>query len=232
MGFSESIGMAFFSVIFTFLASTATAVILCQMKQIPFQMLPTTLVCWNKPEKKDTAPSFSLLVGGNTVCLAYLWNTGSFLSTASSISAGGGSGGSFAIVYMAPLRLLLYLVWIEGTFYAVHRVLHLPPFYGWIHKKHHENYHLCPIHAFYLSPIETGLVVLNQNLPFFFISFTFPEYLFIQYLYFLVEYLSHSDVFFEHHVFHHKYYKWNYCICFPLFDWIFGTYKEFPKIRS
>jgi sterol desaturase/sphingolipid hydroxylase (fatty acid hydroxylase superfamily) len=72
---------------------------------------------------------------------------------------------------------------------------------------------------------------LNQNIPFLTIPFTFQEYLLIQYFYFVIEYLSHTSAFFDHHVFHHKYYKWNYCVCFPIFDWIFQTYKECPRNR-
>jgi sterol desaturase/sphingolipid hydroxylase (fatty acid hydroxylase superfamily) len=170
-------------------------------------------------EKKDPTCIYFLLVG-NTVCLTYLLGNHSINIHTE----------SFHFVY-SPLRFLFYILWIEGVFYAIHRLLHTQPFYTWIHKKHHENYDIYPADAFHLSPIETTLIVLNQNLPFFIVSFTFQEYLLIQCLYFTVEYLSHTNVFFEHHAIHHRYYKWNYCVCIPIFDWIFQTYKHCPKIR-
>jgi sterol desaturase/sphingolipid hydroxylase (fatty acid hydroxylase superfamily) len=170
-----------------------------------------------KREKEINWYSLSILTTGNTVCLTYLLDTHSFISFEIN---------HVYVLYYLPIRLLMYFLCIECVFYGIHRLLHQPPFYNWIHKKHHENYYVSPMDAFHLSFIESGLIVLNQNLPFFFLSFTFQEYLFLLYVYVMMEYLSHTNAFFDHHFIHHKYYKYNYCIVFPFFDWMFGTYKE------
>jgi sterol desaturase/sphingolipid hydroxylase (fatty acid hydroxylase superfamily) len=225
------------SVLFIFLASSTVSYFLCWIKEIPFTCLSTKFIpslenmsdqgknmvvqSKGKENKKVNNPQdfqiLSILAAGNTVCLTYLLETHSFISFEKNQEY---------VIYYLPIRLLMYLLFVEGCYYGIHRLLHLPPFYHWIHKKHHENYYVSPMDAFHLSLMETGLIVLNQNLPFFFLSFTFQEYLFLLYLYVTLEYLSHTNAFLDHHFIHHKYYKYNYCIVFPFFDWMFGTYKE------
>jgi len=41
-------------------------------------------------------------------------------------------------------------------------------------------------------------------------------------------FVSHSTIAYYHHILHHKYYKYNYCLVFPIFDIIFDTYLEIP----
>jgi sterol desaturase/sphingolipid hydroxylase (fatty acid hydroxylase superfamily) len=222
------------SICFLFFASTMVSSFLCWIKEVPFTCLSSKFVPslenMNDQEKKRVLQtkekkgekeinwySLSFLLAGNTICLTYLLETHAFISFEINHEF---------VFYYLPIRLLMYLFWVEGVFYGIHRLLHQPPFYHWIHKKHHENYYVSPMDAFHLSLMESGLIVFNQNLPFFFLSFTFQEYLFLLYVYFMIEYLSHTNAFFDHHFIHHKYYKYNYCIVFPFFDWMFGTYKE------
>ena len=230
------------SILLIFFTSSSVSYFLCWMKEVPFRCLSSKFIPslenmndqgkkrvvqtkekenenQKKREKEINWYSLSILATGNTVCLTYLLDTNSFISFQENHV-------HLYVFYYLPIRLLMYLLWTECVFYGIHRLLHQPPFYNWIHKKHHENYYVSPMDAFHLSFIESGLIVLNQNLPFFFISFTFHEYLFLLYVYVMMEYLSHTNAFFDHHFIHHKYYKYNYCIVFPFFDWMFGTYKE------
>jgi sterol desaturase/sphingolipid hydroxylase (fatty acid hydroxylase superfamily) len=122
------------------------------------------------------------------------------------------------------LKILKYFVFIEAIYYAYHRFIH-KYFYTYIHKKHHRNVIVYPIDTFYLTELDDLASIVSIGLPVVFIKITALEQIFILYLYITSSYLSHSELYWSHHSIHHKLLNYNYCILFPIFDIIFGTYK-------
>ena len=122
------------------------------------------------------------------------------------------------------LKILKYFVFIEAIYYVYHRFIH-KYFYTYIHKKHHRNVIVYPIDTFYLTELDDLASIVSIGLPVIFIKITALEQIFILYLYITSSYLSHSELYWSHHSIHHKLLNYNYCILFPIFDIIFGTYK-------
>jgi sterol desaturase/sphingolipid hydroxylase (fatty acid hydroxylase superfamily) len=60
--------------------------------------------------------------------------------------------------------LLLVLVWTEVTFYSVHRLLHHPWLFRWIHARHHTFTTPIPIIAVYAHPMEHLVLNLGTTL--------------------------------------------------------------------
>ena len=52
------------------------------------------------------------------------------------------------------------------------------------------------------------------------------EYMSILYFYITMGFVSHSSIAYKHHTLHHIYYKYNFCLVFPVFDMIFDTYRD------
>ena len=120
--------------------------------------------------------------------------------------------------------ILKYFVFIEAIYYAYHRFIH-KYFYTYIHKKHHTNVIVYPIDTFYLTELDDLASIVSIGLPVVFIKISALEQIFILYVYITSSYLSHSQLFWHHHSIHHQLLYYNYCILFPIFDIIFGTYK-------
>jgi sterol desaturase/sphingolipid hydroxylase (fatty acid hydroxylase superfamily) len=120
--------------------------------------------------------------------------------------------------------ICLYCVYVEAFFYLYHRVVHK---YGYsiIHKKHHKNIIVYPFDTFYLTEIDDFASIVCIGLPIVFIPISLLEQFIILYVYITSSYLSHSEMCWSYHSIHHRYQKYNYCILFPIFDILFGTYK-------
>lgn len=122
------------------------------------------------------------------------------------------------------LAIMSYCFLIELFYYIYHRFIH-KYYYGYIHKKHHTNVIVYPIDTFFLTNLDDLASIVAIGYPITFIKITALEQTFILYLYITSSYLSHSELYWRHHSIHHKLLKYNYCILFPIFDIIFGTYK-------
>ena len=119
--------------------------------------------------------------------------------------------------------ILKYFLFIEAIYYSYHRFIH-KYFYTHVHKKHHTNVIVYPIDTFYLTELDDIASIVSIGLPVVFIKISALEQVFILYVYITSSYLSHSELFWRHHSIHHKLLNYNYCILFPIFDIIFGTY--------
>ncbi len=121
--------------------------------------------------------------------------------------------------------LCMYFVYIEAIYYVYHRLIHTY-FYLDVHKKHHTNIIVYPFDTFFLTELDDLASIVSIGLPSIFIKISILEQFIILYLYITSSYLSHSNLFWSHHNIHHKLFKYNFCILFPIFDIIFGTYKR------
>jgi sterol desaturase/sphingolipid hydroxylase (fatty acid hydroxylase superfamily) len=122
-------------------------------------------------------------------------------------------------------NLAEYSLWIELFYYIYHRTLHNSWIYRWIHATHHENTIVYPIDTVHLGVIDSIGLMITLITPMWFVQVDLCEYSSIVYVYLTGAFLSHSDVFWEHHSIHHKEFKVNYCFLFPIFDILCGTYK-------
>lgn len=120
--------------------------------------------------------------------------------------------------------LVIQILLIEANYYVYHRGIH-SIFYKEVHKKHHENVVVYPFDTFYLTQLDDLALIISLGTPVFIYPITSLEQFMVLYLYITTSYLSHSELFWKHHSIHHKYIFCNYCILFPIFDILFGTYK-------
>lgn len=121
--------------------------------------------------------------------------------------------------------IMTYCLLIEAIYYAYHRFIH-KYFYVNVHKKHHTNIIVYPLDTFFLTELDDIASILAIGLPVVFIKISAVEQMLILYVYITSSYLSHSNLYWSHHTIHHRFMKFNYCILFPVFDIIFGTYLE------
>jgi sterol desaturase/sphingolipid hydroxylase (fatty acid hydroxylase superfamily) len=125
--------------------------------------------------------------------------------------------------------MCLYCLLIEANYYVYHRIIH-KYFYVNVHKQHHTNVMVYPFDTFYLTSLDDLASIISIGMPVIFINITVYEQIIILYLYITTSYLSHSELYWSHHSIHHKFLNCNYCILFPIFDIIFGTYRSYEKI--
>ena len=126
--------------------------------------------------------------------------------------------------FESSFSMVIYCLLIEAIYYAYHRVIH-KYYYVNIHKKHHSNIIVYPIDTFCLTEIDEIATIISIALPTIFIKISVIEQALILYIYITSFYLSHSNIYWNHHAIHHKLIKYNYCLLIPVFDVIFGTYK-------
>jgi sterol desaturase/sphingolipid hydroxylase (fatty acid hydroxylase superfamily) len=122
-------------------------------------------------------------------------------------------------------HIILYIVLVEFFYYSYHRFIH-KFYYKEVHKKHHANVDIYPFDTFYLTYYDTLGLITSLSLPIIILRPTFFELCFVLYLYITSSYLSHSKLLYTHHSIHHTLLIYNYCILFPIFDVLFGTYRE------
>ena len=127
--------------------------------------------------------------------------------------------------------LSLYFILIEALYYIYHRFIH-KYYYVKVHKKHHSNVIVYPFDTFFLTDLDDLASIISIGTPIVFINISVYEQIIILYIYITSSYLSHSELYWSHHSIHHKLLKYNYCILFPIFDIIFGTYQSNKKDKS
>jgi sterol desaturase/sphingolipid hydroxylase (fatty acid hydroxylase superfamily) len=124
--------------------------------------------------------------------------------------------------------ICLYCLLIEANYYMYHRIIH-KYFYVNVHKQHHINVIVYPFDTFYLTSLDDLASIVSIGMPIIFINISVYEQIIILYIYITTSYLSHSELYWSHHSIHHKLLNYNYCILFPIFDIIFGTYRSYKK---
>jgi sterol desaturase/sphingolipid hydroxylase (fatty acid hydroxylase superfamily) len=127
--------------------------------------------------------------------------------------------------------ICLYCILVEALYYVYHRTIH-KYYYADVHKKHHKNVLVYPFDTFFLTDLDDLASIVSLGMPIIFINISVCEQIIILYLYITTSYLSHSELYWTHHSIHHKLLNYNYCILFPIFDIIFGTYKSYPIISE
>jgi len=127
--------------------------------------------------------------------------------------------------------MCLYCCLIEANYYIYHRFIH-KYYYAIVHKKHHTNVIVYPFDTFFLTDLDDLASVISIGMPIIFINISVCEQILILYLYITTSYLSHSELSLNHHSIHHKLLNYNYCILFPIFDIIFGTYRSCNAISN
>lgn len=140
-------------------------------------------------------------------------------------------------VYLV-LNIVLFLLFTDMCIYWIHRWLHLPIFYGPIHKPHHRWLVCTPFASHAFHPIDGFM----QSLPYHLYAFIMPMHK-LQYLilFTLVNFWStsiHDEVYAvpkilqpfvngsAHHTDHHLYFNYNYGQYFTLWDRIGGSFRE------
>lgn len=151
---------------------------------------------------------------------------------------------TFPDLFTFFLHLYIQIIIEDFCFYWFHRMLHLPFFYKWIHKKHHSHYNTFNLSGVYTHWIEfafgniismlIGMIVLNGKLHVFTLNY-----------YIIVRNLGandgHSGYQFPwtmpgifpfstdsmYHNYHHLVNLGNYGDSFIIWDSIFGTNKDY-----
>ena len=127
--------------------------------------------------------------------------------------------------------ICLYCLLIEAIYYIYHRIIH-KYYYTNVHKKHHTNIIVYPFDTFFLTDLDDLASIISIGMPIIFINISVYEQIIILYIYITTSYLSHSELYWSHHSIHHKLLNCNYCILFPIFDIIFGTYRSCNVISN
>jgi len=208
--------ISFGVVVSTFLFSTITSFLICYANNYPFinptfskekRMTRINEYIWNVPLLILQSTGLMYIVSDNIIPYEqHTW---------------------FESVY----SISLYFVLIEALYYIYHRVIH-KYYYVSVHKKHHTNIIVYPFDSFYLTDLDDLASIISIGMPIIFINVSLYEQILIFYIYITSSYLSHSELYWSHHSIHHKLLNCNYCILFPIFDIIFGTYRRCKKITG
>ena len=206
--------ISFGVIVSTFSISTMTSYLICYVNSHPF-INPT----FSNEEKMSRINEYM-----KNVPLLIMQSTG-FMYLISDNIIPYGKHNWFQSFY----SMCLYCVLIEAIYYIYHRFIH-KYYYRNVHKKHHININVYPFDTFFLTDLDDLASIVSIGMPIIFINISLYEQIIILYLYITTSYLSHSELFWSHHSIHHKLLNYNYCILFPIFDIIFGTYKSYKNI--
>jgi len=136
-------------------------------------------------------------------------------------------------------QLMFYMVMEDIVHYWLHRMLHLPYFYKWIHKVHHTYSAPFGLAAAYAHPLEIlilGIATFAGPLVICPHYFTFYSWVVFRQMDAVITHcgydLPHPFDFLPYfggtkvHDFHHKTFIFNYSSRFTFMDKMFNTYKE------
>jgi sterol desaturase/sphingolipid hydroxylase (fatty acid hydroxylase superfamily) len=205
--------ISFFVIISTFTMSTITSFLICYTNNYSF-INPTF-----SNEKKMSRINEYI----SNVPLLICQSTGLMYIVSDNIIPYGRNNWIESLYSMC-----LYCLLIEANYYIYHRIIH-KYFYVNVHKQHHSNVIVYPFDTFYLTSLDDLASIISIGMPIIFINISVYEQIIILYLYITSSYLSHSELYWSHHSIHHKLLNYNYCILFPIFDIIFGTYRSYEK---
>ncbi|MEO0368165.1 MAG: sterol desaturase family protein [Pseudomonadota bacterium] len=143
------------------------------------------------------------------------------------------------------LLLLLIPIWISFHFYCVHRLLHTPFLYRWVHSLHHRNQNTIPWsglsmhpveHLVYLSSVLIHLVVPSHPIHLFFHLYGLtlsPIFGHTGYHALIIKGKEWMAIGHFHHQLHHRYFEVNYgAVEMPCDEW-FNTFDDgTPEARQ
>ena len=204
-----NIWISFGVIVSTFSMSTLTSFLICYVNSYPF-MNPT----FSNEERVSRINEYI-----KNVPLLIFQSTGLMYIVSDNIIPYG-QHTWFQSLYSMGLYCLL----IEANYYAYHRFIH-KYYYVNIHKKHHINVIVYPFDTFFLTELDDLASIVSIGIPIIFVNISVYEQMIILYLYITSSYLSHSELYWSHHSIHHKLLNCNFCILFPIFDILFGTYR-------
>ncbi|KAL2850857.1 hypothetical protein BJX68DRAFT_255035 [Aspergillus pseudodeflectus] len=135
------------------------------------------------------------------------------------------------------LQYIFFVCFTDCGIYWIHRWLHYPPVYRWLHKPHHKWIVPTPFASYAFHPVDGW----SQSLPYHIFPFLFPLqkvaylglFVFVTLWTVLIhdaEYLSQSVVVngAACHTMHHLYFNYNYGQFLTFWDRVGGTYR-LPK---
>ncbi len=140
-------------------------------------------------------------------------------------------------VWFVVLMLLIPL-WREVHFYCIHRMIHWPPLYHWVHKLHHNNINPAPFSGLSMHPVEHIFYFSSVVLHWFVASHPIHAIYNLVHLglspagghtgydrILLGENLSYDSHCYAHYL-HHRYFECNYADgSIPLDKW-FGSFHD------
>jgi sterol desaturase/sphingolipid hydroxylase (fatty acid hydroxylase superfamily) len=129
-------------------------------------------------------------------------------------------------VIKSILNIIEYSFLIELFYYWYHRFLHTSLLYSIVHAKHHSNIIVYPIDTLNISVLDSTGMIITLIAPIYFINVNLFEYNLIMYIYLTGAFLTHSNLLASKHTEHHEKFKCNYAFLFPIFDYIFGTFRK------
>lgn len=119
-----------------------------------------------------------------------------------------------------------FLLVLEFIAYWYHRLSHeITYIYKNFHYEHHLNINIHPIDFLQIDYIDNTAHTLYMNLPLLVVPMNTIDYSVFYYIYTTGGFIVHSDIVTSDHVIHHKMFKYNFGLLFPIFDVLFGTYK-------
>ena len=195
-----------------FTASISTAYYICEIKKLPF-MNPAyykDTEVRNKYYSQITQTMPPVFIG-----TTLLFNHASQYFRQDKMTA-----------FQTGIYLLLYCVVIEIAYYLYHRMIHHKYVYKTIHSKHHENVVIYPLDSIYVGPLDIFLYITCLHIPIYLLRVDLFIYSICVYMYVSLGFISHSNILYNHHIIHHKLFRYNYCLVIPIFDVIFATYRE------
>jgi len=204
-----NIFISFYTIVSTFALSTATTLFICYLNNQPF-INPT----FSSEEKTKRIHEYL-----RNVPLLIFQSTGLMYIVSDNIIPY-----EQHTLFESFSSMCLYCLLIEANYYIYHRLIH-KYYYIDVHKKHHMNIIVYPFDTFYLTGLDDLASIVSIGSPILFINISVYEQIIILYLYITTSYLSHSQLFWQHHSIHHKLPQYNFCILFPVFDILFGTYN-------
>jgi sterol desaturase/sphingolipid hydroxylase (fatty acid hydroxylase superfamily) len=120
-----------------------------------------------------------------------------------------------------------FIFLLELFAYIYHRLSHkIPYLFNKKHSIHHKNITIYPIDFLEFDITDNIAQTLYINLPLYFVPMHIYDYSMIYFIYSTCAFLIHSNILTNDHIIHHKYFKYNYSLLIPVFDHLFGTYKQ------
>ncbi len=124
------------------------------------------------------------------------------------------------------IKIILISNLTNMLFYLLHRILHHPQIYKYIHYKHHEFVEPVAAATYYSHPIEHLFAnILSFLIPFILIGTNYFIMMILIIFVTAITVLEHSIyIRFNDHILHHKFYKYNFSFG-SYIDRIFQTHK-------
>lgn len=136
------------------------------------------------------------------------------------------SHGFFHTVFL----LSLYISIAELCYYFIHRLaLHDSYFYERFHSAEHSKTVPMPMDTLFMNPYDFAIIMTSLHLPMITLRPTYGEYFYILLFYLTAKHFSFTNLFYDHHLIHMHYPRNNFCLVFPVFDYMYDTQWYKPR---